>query len=102
MQFQRRLPDTCGRETPLSWESPSQSAPGWFSEQAGLDDPMTVKILGAGSVSEDPIGILRDRFADSPDDSAHADDELELLEFLAADVDPVPADPEFRLSLIHI
>ena len=56
---------------------------------------MTVKILGAGSVSEDSIGILADPFSDS----GHAVDELELLDFLAADLDPVPVDPVFRSNL---
>ena len=61
----------------------------------GLDDAMTVKILGAGSVSDDSIGILGGAFADP----GHDGDELELLEFLAADLDPVPADPVFRRNL---
>ena len=56
---------------------------------------MTVKILGAGSVSDDSIGILGEAFADP----GHDVDELELLEFLAADLDPVPADPVFRRNL---
>lgn len=56
---------------------------------------MTVKILGAGSVSDDPFGVLGDAFTDA----VHEVDELELLEFLAADLDPVPADPEFRRNL---
>jgi hypothetical protein len=72
---------------------------------------MTVKVLGAGSVSGDSIGILGDPFSDAAADAAansavitgqNADqdvDELELLEFLAADLDPVPADPAFRHRL---
>ncbi len=60
---------------------------------------MTIKVLGAGSVSEDSIGILGDPFADAGLESAEAIDERELLEFLAADLDPVPADPVFRRQL---
>ena len=64
---------------------------------------MTVKVLGVGSASEDSIGILGDPFSDAAVDAAvNADpdvDELELLEFLAADLDPVPADPAFRQRL---
>jgi hypothetical protein len=72
---------------------------------------MTVKVLGAGSESEDSIGILGDPFSDasvnasvnaSGNVSVNVDqdvDELELLEFLAADLDPVPADPAFRRRL---
>jgi hypothetical protein len=64
---------------------------------------MTVKLLGTGSVSEDSIGILGDPFSDtahiSAQDVAEDVDELELLEFLAADLDPVPADPAFRRTL---
>jgi hypothetical protein len=64
---------------------------------------MTVKVLGAGSESEDSIGILGDPFSDASGNvSVNVDqdvDELELLEFLAADLDPVPADPAFRRRL---
>lgn len=60
---------------------------------------MTVKILGArkaGTVGDDAIGMLSD---DAFDDVSEELDELELLEFLAADLDPVPADPVFRQAL---
>lgn len=60
---------------------------------------MTVKVLGAGSVSGDSIGILGDPFSDVDQGMAEEIDELELLEFLAADLDPVPADPVFRRQL---
>ncbi len=60
---------------------------------------MTVKVLGAGSVSEDSIGILGDPFSDLAENADQDVDELELLEFLAADLDPVPADPAFRQQL---
>ncbi len=60
---------------------------------------MTVKVLGAGSVSEDSIGILGDPFSDLAENADRDVDELELLEFLAADLDPVPADPAFRQQL---
>lgn len=56
---------------------------------------MTVKVLGAADVSDDPIGILGE-----PVDGLRPEvDELELLEFLAADLDPVPADPAFKREL---
>jgi hypothetical protein len=60
---------------------------------------MTVKVLGAGSESEDSIGILGDPFSDASVNVDQDVDELELLEFLAADLDPVPADPAFRRRL---
>ncbi len=72
---------------------------------------MTVKFLGTGSVGGDSVGILDDPFSGAAADAAansavitghHAGqdvDELELLEFLAADLDPVPADPAFRQRL---
>lgn len=58
-------------------------------------------------MSEDSIGILGDPFSDlaanaaanAPDNAGQDVDELELLEFLAADLDPVPADPAFRQQL---
>ena len=56
---------------------------------------MTVKVLGVGSVSDESIGMLADSF----EDAAAEVDELELLDFLAADLDPVPADPAFRERL---
>lgn len=57
---------------------------------------MTVKLLGAGNVSEEAIGIL----GDAADAVEFAEvDELDLLEFLAADLDPVPADPTFQREL---
>jgi len=56
---------------------------------------MTVKVLGAGNVSDDSVGILSDALEDLDQDV----NELELLEFLAADLDPVPADPAFRREL---
>ncbi len=59
---------------------------------------MTVKILGAGSVSDDTVGILGDTLGDLGQDV----DELELLEFLAADLDPVPADPVFQKQLAEL
>lgn len=60
---------------------------------------MTVKVLGAGSVSDDSIGILGDPFSDVGQGMVEEIDELELLEFLAADLDPVPVDPAFRRQL---
>ena len=72
---------------------------------------MTVKVLGAGNASGGSIGLLGDPFSDAAADAAvnaavtsdvNGDedvDELELLEFLAADLDPVPADPAFRRRL---
>lgn len=61
---------------------------------------MSVKVWGVGSVSgeDDAIGIL----SDSLEDLAHDVDELELLEFLAADLDPVPADPVFKQELSEL
>ena len=59
---------------------------------------MTVKVLGAGSVSDDSIGILGDTLGDLGQDV----DALELLEFLAADLDPVPADPVFQKELAEL
>ena len=59
---------------------------------------MTVKVLGAGSVSDDSVGILSDTLGDLGQDV----DELELLEFLAADLDPVPADPVFQKQLAEL
>lgn len=56
---------------------------------------MTVKVLGAEQVSDDSIGILDD----SLDALQPEVDEMELLEFLAADLDPVPADPAFKREL---
>ncbi|MBK7948640.1 MAG: hypothetical protein IPK00_07805 [Deltaproteobacteria bacterium] len=56
---------------------------------------MTVKVLGAGDVSDESIGIL----GESLDELRPEVDELELLEFLAADLDPVPADPAFKREL---
>lgn len=56
---------------------------------------MTVKVLGAGELSDESIGIL----GDSLDELRPEADELELLEFLAADLDPVPADPTFKREL---
>lgn len=64
---------------------------------------MTIKDLGAGNASGDSIGILADPFADTElavdRDAEQEVDELEILEFLAADLDPVPADPAFRERL---
>ncbi|MFO0689309.1 MAG: hypothetical protein U0900_11435 [Myxococcota bacterium] len=46
-------------------------------------------------MSDDSIGILGE-----PLEEVHSEvDELELLEFLAADLDPVPADPVFKQEL---
>lgn len=59
---------------------------------------MTVKVLGAGSVSDDSVGILGDTLGDV----GQGIDELELLEFLAADLDPVPADPAFQKELADL
>lgn len=59
---------------------------------------MTVKVLGAGSVSDDSVGILGDTLGDLGQDV----DELELLEFLAADLDPVSADPVFQKQLAEL
>ncbi len=57
---------------------------------------MSVKIWGTGNVSEeDAVGILSDSLVELDQDV----DELELLEFLAADLDPVPADPAFKQEL---
>lgn len=56
---------------------------------------MTVKVLGADQVSDESIGILDD----SLDALQPEVDEMELLEFLAADLDPVPADPVFKREL---
>lgn len=56
---------------------------------------MTVKVLGAADLSDDSIGIL----GESADELRPEVDELELLEFLAADLDPVPADPVFKREL---
>lgn len=64
---------------------------------------MTVKLLGSGSPSGDSIGILADPFSDAEPvvdrDREQEIDDLEILEFLAADLDPVPADPAFRDQL---
>ncbi len=69
---------------------------GWM----GCGFAMTVKVLGAGSPSGDSIGILSDPFSDAERvvdrDLEPGIDDLEILEFLAADLDPVPADPGFR------
>jgi hypothetical protein len=56
---------------------------------------MTVKVLGVADVSDDSIGI----HGESQDELGAEIDELALLEFLAADLDPVPADPAFKRSL---
>lgn len=56
---------------------------------------MTVKLLGAGKVSSDSVGIL----GESLEELRPEVEELELLEFLAADLDPVPADPVFEHEL---
>ncbi len=56
---------------------------------------MTTKVLGVGSVSEDSIGLL----GEALDELDPVVDERELLEFLAADLDPVPADPAFQRQL---
>jgi hypothetical protein len=67
---------------------------------------MTVKVLGAGSMSDDSIGVLGDTLGDLGHDLSHElghdVDELELLEFLAADLDPVPADPVFQKQLADL
>lgn len=71
---------------------------------------MTVKVLGAGSLGEDSIGILGEPFSKvgqgagerAGQGTAEEMDELELLEFLAADLDPVPADPTFRRQLADL
>ncbi len=67
---------------------------------------MTVKVLGAGSMSDDSTGVLGDTLGDlghdSGDDLGHDVDVLELLEFLAADLDPVPADPVFQKQLADL
>ncbi len=72
-------------------------------EKTGHAFAMTIKDLGAGSADGDSIGILADPFADTEpvvDRDAEPDiDDLEILEFLAADLDPVPADPAFRERL---
>jgi hypothetical protein len=64
---------------------------------------MTIKDLGAGNACGDSIGILADPFAEAEPavdrDSDQEIDDLEILEFLAADLDPVPADPAFRERL---
>ncbi|MBY0398884.1 hypothetical protein K2X89_01215 [Myxococcota bacterium] len=56
---------------------------------------MAVKVLGAAHVSDDSIGIL----GDALEELCPEVDEMELLEFLAADLDPVPADPVFEQEL---
>ena len=55
----------------------------------------SVKVIGAGGVSGDAIGMIDDAL----DELEVEVDELELLEFLAAGLDPVPADPVFRQEL---
>ncbi len=49
-------------------------------------------------MSDDSIGVLGDTLGDL----GHDEDELELLEFLAADLDPVPADPIFQKQLADL
>ena len=49
-------------------------------------------------MSDDSIGILGDTLGDLGQDV----DALELLEFLAADLDPVPADPVFQKELAEL
>lgn len=44
---------------------------------------------------EDPVGVLGETAVELEGEI----DELELLEFLAADLDPVPADPRFKREL---
>lgn len=52
-------------------------------------------VRGADEVSDESVGVLGEAI-----EELHAEvDELELLEFLAADLDPVPADPRFERSL---
>lgn len=63
---------------------------------------MTVKVLGAGSVSDDSVGVLGDTLGDLGQGLGQEVDELELLEFLAADLDPVPADPAFQKELADL
>jgi hypothetical protein len=46
-------------------------------------------------VSDDSVGMLGETLEDLDADF----DEFELLEFLAADLDPVPADPRFKREL---
>ena len=109
-QFPRRLSDTCGPETPLSWESAATDGAidganrGELPrDRMGRAFAMTIKDLGAGSACGDSVGVLADPFADAElvvdQDSQRAIDDLEILEFLAADLDPVPADPAFRERL---
>lgn len=64
-------------------------------ERMGRVCAMTVKVLGAVDVSDDSIGILGEPLEELRPEI----DELELLEFLAADLDPVPADPVFKQEL---
>lgn len=50
---------------------------------------------GAGDVGDEAGGVLGEAA-----EELHGEvDELELLEFLAADLDPVPADPRFEREL---
>ncbi len=53
-------------------------------------------------MSDDSIGVLGDTLGDLGHDLGHDEDELELLEFLAADLDPVPADPIFQKQLADL
>lgn len=55
---------------------------------------MSVKLIGPGIVSEESIGLVGDALVEFEEAS-----DLELLEFLAADIDPIPADPIFRQEL---
>lgn len=57
---------------------------------------MATKLMGGEvPLSEDAFGMIED----SLDELQTEVNELELLDFLAADLDPVPADPVFKQEL---
>jgi hypothetical protein len=80
--------NACGSVCSLAWGARSRA-------EMGRVFAMTTKLLGVGSVSDDSIGLLGDALEELDQEVG----ERELLEFLAADLDPVPADPVFQRQL---
>lgn len=66
-----------------------------MSDAGETGDRAVGRVSGTDDVSDDSVSVLGEAVAALPAEA----DELELLEFLAADLDPVPADPRFERAL---